>query len=78
MLPEIKPIHAKFRLRWHDLTWVKGRNGVLLVTRGKTPSARRVIPMTPRVRALQPPSRVQSSRVVLEKRRYLTNPVIRL
>ena len=39
-----------FRLRWDDLTWVNGRNGVLLVTRGKTASARRVIPMTPRVR----------------------------
>jgi len=35
MLPEIEPIHAKFRLRWDDLTWVNGRNGVLLVTRGK-------------------------------------------
>lgn len=39
-----------FRLRWDDLTWVNGRNGVLLVTRGKTASARRVILMTPRVR----------------------------
>ena len=39
-----------FRLRWDDLTWVNGRNGALLVTRGKTASARRVIPMTPRVR----------------------------
>jgi len=66
MLPEIKPIHAKFRLRWHDLTWVNGRNGVLLVTRGKTASARRVISVTPRVRDLQPPSHVQSSGVVPE------------
>ena len=41
-----------FRLRWDDLTWVNGRNGALLVTRGKTASARRVIPMTPRVRAV--------------------------
>jgi integrase len=39
-----------FRLCWNDVTWVNGRNGVLLVTRGKTASARRVIPMTPRVR----------------------------
>jgi integrase len=39
-----------FRLRWDDVTWVNGRNGVLLVTRGKTAAARRVIPMTPRVR----------------------------
>jgi hypothetical protein len=36
MLPEIIPIHAKFRLRWDDLTWVNGRNSVLLVARGKT------------------------------------------
>src|SRR5439155_3185810 len=41
-----------FRLCWDDLTWLNGRNGVLLVTRGKTVSARRVIPMTPRVRAV--------------------------
>jgi integrase len=41
-----------FRLRWEDVTWLNGRNGVLLVTRGKTAAARRVIPMTPRVRAV--------------------------
>jgi integrase len=41
-----------FRLRWEDLTWVNGRNGVLLITRGKTAAARRVIPMTPRVRTV--------------------------
>jgi len=41
-----------FRLCWDNVTWVNGRNGVLLVTRGKTASARRVIPMTPRVRAV--------------------------
>jgi integrase len=41
-----------FRLRWDDVTWLNGRNGVLLVTRGKTAAARRVIPMTPRVRAI--------------------------
>lgn len=41
-----------FRLRWDDVTWVNGRNGVLLVTHGKTAAARRVIPMTPRVRAV--------------------------
>jgi hypothetical protein len=38
-----------FWLRWEDLTWVNGRNGVLLITRGKSAAARRVIPMTPRV-----------------------------
>jgi integrase len=39
-----------FRLRWEHVTWVNGRNGALLVTHGKTSAARRVIPMTPRVR----------------------------
>lgn len=41
-----------FRLRWEDLTWANGRNGTLLVTHGKTVSARRVLPMTPGVRSL--------------------------
>lgn len=41
-----------FRLRWEDVTWISGRHGALLVTRGKTTAARRVIPMTPRVRAV--------------------------
>jgi integrase len=39
-----------FRLCWNQVTWANGRNGVLLVTRGKTAAARRVIPMTHRVR----------------------------
>jgi len=39
-----------FRLRWESLTWTNGRNGMLLVTHGKTAAARRVLPMTPRVR----------------------------
>jgi len=41
-----------FRLRWENVTWLNGRNGVLLVAHGKTAAARRVIPMTPRVRAV--------------------------
>lgn len=41
-----------FRLRWEFMTWLSGRNGALLVTHGKTASARRVLPMTPRVRAI--------------------------
>jgi integrase len=41
-----------FRLRWEYVTWLKGWNGALLVTHGKTASARRVLPMTPRVRAI--------------------------
>jgi integrase len=40
-----------YRLRWENVTWENGRNGSLLVTQGKTASARRVLPMTPRVRA---------------------------
>ena len=40
------------RLRWEDIAWINGRNGTLLVTRGKTAAARRVLPMTPRVRQL--------------------------
>ena len=41
-----------FRLRWEYVTWLSGRKGALLVTHGKTASARRVLPMTPRVRAI--------------------------
>jgi len=40
-----------FRLRWESITWVNGRYGTLLVTHGKTAAARRIVPMTPRVRA---------------------------
>jgi integrase len=39
-----------FRLRWESLTWTNGRYGTLLVTHGKTAAARRVLPMTRRVR----------------------------
>jgi integrase len=39
-----------YRLFWDSITWVNGRNGTLLVTHGKTKAARRVLPMTPRVR----------------------------
>jgi integrase len=39
-----------FRLRWESIAWVNGRHGTLLVTHGKTVAARRVLPMTPRVR----------------------------
>jgi len=40
------------RLRWEDITWMNGRNGTLLVTHGKTAAARRVLPMSPRVRSV--------------------------
>jgi len=39
-----------FRLRWESITWANGRHGTLLVTHGKTAAARRVLPMSPRVR----------------------------
>jgi integrase len=38
------------RLGWDSITWANGRNGTLLITSGKTKAARRVLPMTPRVR----------------------------
>ena len=41
-----------FRLRWEAIAWVNGRHGTLLVTHGKTAAARRVLPMTPRVRGI--------------------------
>lgn len=41
-----------YRLRWETITWTNGRNGTLLVTHGKTKAARRVLPFTPRVRAI--------------------------
>jgi integrase len=39
-----------FRLRWESITWENGRHGSLLVTHGKTAAARRMLPMTRRVR----------------------------
>ncbi len=41
-----------FRLRWENVTWLNGRNGALLVMHGKTAAARRVLPMTLRVRSV--------------------------
>jgi integrase len=41
-----------FRLRWDSLTWSNGRYGTLLVTHGKTAAARRLLPMTLRVRRI--------------------------
>src|SRR5262249_46950990 len=40
------------RLRWENVAWVNGRHGSMLVTHGKTAAARRVVPMTPRVRQI--------------------------
>jgi integrase len=39
-----------YRLRWENITWANGTNGTLLVTHGKTETARRVLYLTPRVR----------------------------
>ena len=41
-----------FREQWENVTWVNGRNGTILVTHGKTKAARRLLPMTPRVRSI--------------------------
>jgi integrase len=39
-------------LRWENITWDAGRNGVLLIAKGKTKAARRVLPLSPRVRTV--------------------------
>jgi integrase len=40
------------RMCWESITWSNGRYGTFLVTHGKTVAARRVLPMTPRVRGI--------------------------
>lgn len=40
------------RLLWEFISWDKGQNGALLVTHGKTKAARRLLPLTPRVRGI--------------------------
>jgi integrase len=47
----LRPEEA-YRLQWEGVSWSNGRHGTLLVTYGKTAAARRVLPMTPRVRAV--------------------------
>jgi integrase len=37
-------------LRWENVNWDSGRNGAVLVAKGKTKAARRVLPLSPRVR----------------------------
>jgi integrase len=39
-----------FRLRWESITWTSGRHGTLFVSHGKTAAARRLLPITKRVR----------------------------
>jgi integrase len=41
-----------YRLCWEAITWVNGRHGTLFIAHGKTAAARRLLPMTPRVRAI--------------------------
>lgn len=40
------------RLRWESISWSYGQFGTLQVTHGKTAAARRMLPLSPRVRAL--------------------------
>jgi integrase len=47
----LRPDEA-YRMRWESITWVNGRHGTFIVMYGKTAAARRVLPMTPRVRAI--------------------------
>jgi integrase len=37
-------------MTWENLNWDAGRNGTIMIARGKTKAARRVLPMTSRVR----------------------------
>jgi integrase len=41
-----------FRMRWEHISWTGGRYGTVLVPHGKTESARRIIPLTPRAGAI--------------------------
>ena len=41
-----------FRLRWELVNWTYGRHGSMQITHGKTAAARRLLPMTPRVREI--------------------------
>ncbi|WP_263382251.1 site-specific integrase [Granulicella arctica] len=40
------------RLRWEFVSWHNGQQGTLQVTHGKTAAARRMLPLSPRVRAI--------------------------
>ena len=39
-------------LTWENVNWDAGRHGTVMITRGKTKAARRLLPMTPRVRTV--------------------------
>jgi integrase len=38
------------RIRWQEIRWPHGRNGAIFISQGKTAAARRLIPVTLRVR----------------------------
>jgi integrase len=40
------------RLRWESISWVNGQYGTLQVTHGKTAAARRMLPLSPKVRSI--------------------------
>jgi integrase len=40
------------RLRWESISWANGQCGAFQVTHGKTAAARRMLPMSPRVRSI--------------------------
>ena len=40
------------RLRWESVSWSNGQFGTLRVTHGKTAAARRLLPLSPRVRSV--------------------------
>jgi integrase len=41
-----------FRLRWESVSWTNGQQGTLQVTHGKTAAARRMLPLSSRIRVL--------------------------
>jgi integrase len=40
-----------FRLRWEEISWANGHCATVTITFGKSAAPRRILPMTPRVRA---------------------------
>jgi integrase len=40
------------RMRWEDLNWAGGRNGTVFIAKGKTKAARRLLPLSIRVRQM--------------------------
>src|SRR5262249_39255807 len=40
------------RIRWENITWINGRHGTVRIMHGKSKAAKRILPMTPRVRQI--------------------------